>query len=113
MSGNNGEGAPGRADRYWVEALEETGQNNRREEREEGGRGRREKGGKGRRKEGRREEGRREEGWKGRRMEGKKDGREEGWKGRRMEGIQKKGWADLSHPIPFSVSGQIAPSGAF
>ena len=36
VSGNNGEEAPGRADRYWVEALEETGQNNRREEREEG-----------------------------------------------------------------------------
>ena len=55
MSGNNGEEAPGRADRYWVEALEETGQNNRREEREEG-------------------EGRK--GKKGRRMEGKKDGRD-------------------------------------
>ena len=94
MSGNNGEEAPGRADRYWVEALEETGQNNRREEREEG------EGRKGKKGEGRK---------------GKKEGREKGRreKGRRMEGIQKKGWADLSHPIPFSVSGQIAPSGAF
>ena len=97
MSGNNGEEAPGRADRYWVEALEETGQNNRREEREEG------EGRKGKKGEGR----------KGKK-EGREEGRrEEGWKGRRMEGIQKKGWADLSHPIPFSVSGQIAPSGAF
>ena len=76
VSGNNGEEAPGRADRYWVEALEETGQNNRREEREEG-EGRKGKKGEGRKgkKEGR-EEGRREEGWKGRRMEGKKDGRD-------------------------------------
>ena len=56
MSGNNGEETPGRADRYWVEALEETGQNNRREEREEGGR----------------EEGEREEGKKGDREVGKK-----------------------------------------
>ena len=50
MSGNNGEETPGRADRYWVEALEETGQNNRREEREEGGK---EEGRKGGREEGR------------------------------------------------------------
>ena len=104
MSGNNGEEAPGRADRYWVEALEETGQNNRREEREEGWRE------EGWREKGRREKGRREKGGKGRREEGRKGG---GRKGEREEGIQKKGWADLSHPIPFSVSGQIAPSDAF
>ena len=69
VSGNNGEETPGRADRYWVEALEETGQNNRREVREKGRKGRREEGRKGER----------EKGKKGEREEGKKGGR----KGRR------------------------------
>ena len=80
VSGNNGEEAPGRADRYWVEALEETGQNNRREEREEG------EGRKGKKGEGRK--GKKEEREEGRKGEGKKG---EGKKGRREEGIQKKG----------------------
>ena len=75
VSGNNGEEAPGRADRYWVEALEETGQNNRREEREEGWR-----------EEGWREEG---EGRKGRKGEGKKGRREGGRKGYRKRDTEK------------------------